>query len=163
MCPKDYALELQRLQQEEKREQRQQQKQAILAQCSSIREQNKFDMEQRLVHQKYRRLVMTLAEQDALLQELLTVQRIDLLDTQTCPKCRALIEKNGGCSAMRCTRCNTTFSWQELAAPPSSTVTPFLKQGSRILLDLTTAKEMVLGASTLSQSSRSEREMRSSP
>ena len=150
MCPKDYALELQKLQQQEKREQRQQQKQAILAQCSSIRKQNQFDMEQRIAHQKYRRLVMTLAEQDALLQELLTVQRIDLLDTQTCPKCRAVIEKNGGCSAMHCTRCNTTFAWQALAAPSSSTFTPFLKEDGRIVLDLTSAKEIVLEASMLS-------------
>eukprot|EP01098_Paradermamoeba_levis_P003121 TRINITY_DN1453_c0_g3_i3.p1 TRINITY_DN1453_c0_g3~~TRINITY_DN1453_c0_g3_i3.p1 ORF type:complete len:353 (-),score=77.66 TRINITY_DN1453_c0_g3_i3:298-1356(-) len=32
-------------------------------------------------------------------------------DVSSCPKCFALIEKNGGCDHMHCSRCNTDFSW----------------------------------------------------
>jgi hypothetical protein len=32
-------------------------------------------------------------------------------NTKPCPGCRAAVEKNGGCNAMRCTRCNAKFCW----------------------------------------------------
>jgi len=30
-----------------------------------------------------------------------------------CPKCSNLIEKNGGCSHMMCTKCQTSFNWED--------------------------------------------------
>ena len=34
-----------------------------------------------------------------------------------CPKCRVLIEKNRGCSSMRCYRCDHNFTWSNAALP----------------------------------------------
>lgn len=32
-------------------------------------------------------------------------------NVKPCPKCHVLIEKNGGCSQMYCTKCKTGFTW----------------------------------------------------
>lgn len=32
--------------------------------------------------------------------------------TQTCPSCRSMVHKTGGCDQMFCTRCNTAFSYR---------------------------------------------------
>ena len=50
------------------------------------------------------------AAADARFQEL--VQRESAAGTtKPCPNCQTLITKNGGCSHMYCTRCNTHFTW----------------------------------------------------
>lgn len=36
-------------------------------------------------------------------------------NTKPCPGCRAVVEKDGGCNAMHCTRCNNTFCWRCLS------------------------------------------------
>ena len=33
------------------------------------------------------------------------------LYTRACPKCKAMISKDGGCQYMRCQTCNTGFCW----------------------------------------------------
>ncbi|CAF1033551.1 unnamed protein product, partial [Didymodactylos carnosus] len=61
--------------------------------------------------QKYLELSLTQAEEDLLLQEILTAERMDLLNTQPCPGCHVRIEKNGGCTHMHCSRCDLHFTW----------------------------------------------------
>ncbi|CAF1552708.1 unnamed protein product, partial [Adineta steineri] len=45
---------------------------------------------------------MKYSEQNRLLEEIMSAQRIDLLDAQLCPNCHIPIEKNGGCSHVLC-------------------------------------------------------------
>jgi len=37
------------------------------------------------------------------------------LELRRCPKCRVRIEKNQGCSSMRCYRCGEAFQWEQAA------------------------------------------------
>ena len=149
MCPKDDALEQAKLQQQQERDRIEQRKQAALAQFEEIKKQKKSDTEQRIAQQEYRQLMLTLAEQDTFLQEIVTTQRIHLLNTQCCPKCRAVIEKNGGCSHMRCSRCGTSFNWQAPTTVSASANTPFLEKDGRDVLDWTSVKEKFHQASTI--------------
>lgn len=38
-------------------------------------------------------------------------------DARRCPQCDAVIVKDGGCSQMRCTRCDHAFRWEAAARP----------------------------------------------
>jgi hypothetical protein len=39
------------------------------------------------------------------------------VELRHCPQCRVLIEKNRGCSHMRCYRCDHSFTWQDAPQP----------------------------------------------
>jgi hypothetical protein len=39
------------------------------------------------------------------------------MELRHCPRCRVLIEKNHGCSSMRCYRCDHSFTWSNAALP----------------------------------------------
>ncbi|CAM4804306.1 unnamed protein product [Rotaria magnacalcarata] len=72
-------------------------------------------------------IVVKLSEQDSLLQEILTAERINSQGIQYCPQCHVPIEKNGGCLHMHCARCNNDFTWRIIQEPTASIITPYLE------------------------------------
>ena len=116
MCPKEYQLERIRLAREKELEKI---RKRIEAEAESQREQDavaaKFLEKRKTVPKSvYRSLLLTLEDEERIIQEILSAERTELLNTQPCPKCHVRIEKNGGCSHMFCSRCNTHFTWQSL-------------------------------------------------
>jgi len=120
MCPKDYIIEQLRLQQEKERARIQKEREEALAKIAKVEKEKKTLAERNAVKETYRRIVISLSEQDALLEEVLNAERIETLNTQYCPKCHVRIEKNGGCSHMHCSQCNYDFTWREIATPANS-------------------------------------------
>jgi hypothetical protein len=132
-CPRDYVAEqmllkrrreLERLHREaeEKRERIRRiqegdqtisatREERYLAEKTRIDKQKIIQAEQHLARQSYREIVFNLAEEDQLLETILNAERMDLLNTQLCPHCHVRIEKNGGCTHMRCSNCYRDFTW----------------------------------------------------
>ena len=144
MCPKDYVIHQLRLQQEKERLRIEREREELLARIAKINEEKKAAEEQRLFKESYRHLVIKLSEQDALLEQILNAERIELLNTQRCPQCNVRIEKNGGCSHMHCSQCNHHFSWASIDRPNDTNTVTFLKADT----DLESAKEQLYGAAT---------------
>ena len=126
MCPKDLALEQLRLQREKEHQRIQRQRREALANLSDIERERRSVQERKVLKEKYRVLEIKLSEQDALLEEFLNAERLDLLDTQQCPHCHVQIEKLGGCSHMLCSNCNANFIWGFFERPQSSNRFSFL-------------------------------------
>jgi hypothetical protein len=123
MCPKDYIIEQLRLQQEKERTRIQKQREEVLAKITKVKNEKKTLAERNTVKETYRRIVISLSEQDALLEEVLNAEKIETLNTQPCPKCRVRIEKNGGCSHMHCSQCNYDFTWETIPTSLNSKTT----------------------------------------
>ncbi|CAF0741202.1 unnamed protein product [Adineta ricciae] len=128
ICPKDYII--QQLEKESysttvpqselsfRREQKiQEYDQKVLATIAKVEQRSRTTIEANLAEQKYRQLVIPRSEGQALLESVLNAERMELLNTQPCPKCHVQIEKNGGCSHMYCTRCNHSFLWERQDKP----------------------------------------------
>ncbi|CAF3846588.1 unnamed protein product [Rotaria sp. Silwood1] len=126
ICPKDYLIEQMKLLKLKELKQLQKEKEATLAKLNKTKEQKKTWNEQ-IPTQRYRHIFIKLSEQNTLLQEILTAERINVDDIQFCPECHVAIEKNGGCSHMRCTRCNFDFTWQTKQEPTQTAITPYLE------------------------------------
>ena len=137
MCPKDYVIEQLRLRQERERQRLEKEREELLARMTKNSEEKKATEERRLIKERYRHLVIKLSEQNALIEELVNAERIDLLNTQRCPNCHVRIEKNGGCSHMHCSRCNHHFTWASIVKPTDTNTVKFLNSDS----DLDAAKE----------------------
>ena len=71
-----------------------------LARFTRVEQRSRTIIEANLAEQKYRQLVIPQSEGQALLESVLNAERMELLNTQPCPKCHVQIEKNGGCSHM---------------------------------------------------------------
>ena len=71
ICPKDYALEKLRQQQEQERQRIQRQREEALAKLAAIEKERRSTEERKLLKEKYRVLVIKLSEQDALLEDFL--------------------------------------------------------------------------------------------
>lgn len=125
MCPKDEAVEKLRQQQEKERQRIQKKKEEALAKLTAMEKEKRSLEEQKLLKEKYRVLVIKLSEQDALLEDFLNAERLDLLNTQQCPHCHVRIEKNGGCSHMVCSQCSRDFTWNDFEKPNNSTTASF--------------------------------------
>ena len=123
MCPKDYLIEQLRIREERERVRLKKQREEVLAKMTKLKKEKKSDAEKNAVTEQYRRIVISFSEQDALLEEVLNAERTELLYIQHCPQCHAQIEKNGGCSHMRCSQCNSNFTWQTLPITSSSKTT----------------------------------------
>jgi hypothetical protein len=123
MCPKDYIIEQLRLQKEKERIRLEKQREEALAKITKFEKERKTLAERNAAKEKYRRIVISLSEQDQLLEEVLNAERIESLNTQHCPQCHIRIEKNGGCSHMHCSQCNYDFTWQTIPISASSTTT----------------------------------------
>ncbi|UJR14403.1 hypothetical protein I4U23_001400 [Adineta vaga] len=91
-----------------------------LATLAKIDRKNRALIEENLATQKYQQIIMKQSDQHALLEEILNAERIELLNTQPCPRCHVQIEKNGGCSHMHCSRCKHDFTWDTRVAPVTS-------------------------------------------
>ncbi|CAF0848931.1 unnamed protein product [Didymodactylos carnosus] len=91
--------------------------------------------------QGYREIALTQAEEDLLLQEILTAERMDLLNTQSCPGCHVKIEKNGGCSHMHCSQCNLDFTWKLMAEPRVPIDGSFLTKSAHEFVEVKSVKE----------------------
>lgn len=116
MCPKEYQLERIRLAREKELERI---RKRIEAEAESQREQDAvaeklLEKRKTLPRSVHRSLLLTLEDEERIIQDILTAERTELLNTQPCPKCHIRIEKNGGCSHMFCSRCNTHFTWKSL-------------------------------------------------
>ncbi|CAF1034252.1 unnamed protein product [Rotaria sp. Silwood1] len=127
MCPKDYLIEQMKLQKQKELERLQREKEAALAQFTKTKAHKKSLQEQNIATQRYRKIIIKLSEQNSLLQEILTAERINSQGIQYCPQCHIAIEKNGGCSHMHCTRCNFDFTWQTTQEPITTIITPYLE------------------------------------
>ncbi|CAF3639408.1 unnamed protein product [Rotaria sp. Silwood1] len=127
MCPKDYLIEQMKLQKQKELERLQREKEAALAQFTKTKAHKKSLQEQNIATQRYRKIIIKLSEQNSLLQEILTAERINSQVIQYCPQCHIAIEKNGGCSHMHCTRCNFDFTWQTTQEPITTIITPYLE------------------------------------
>ncbi|CAF1164122.1 unnamed protein product [Adineta ricciae] len=134
MCPKDYIMEqmllkkqkeMERLQREaeEKRERIRKIQEGDLAVAATLEERalaqkaimdkkKITEAKQRVAKQPYREIVVNLAEEDQLLETILNAERVEALNTQLCPHCHVRIEKNGGCTHMRCANCYRDFTWE---------------------------------------------------
>ncbi|CAF4920697.1 unnamed protein product [Rotaria sp. Silwood1] len=126
ICPKDYLIEQMKLLKQRELKQLQKEKEATLAKLNKTKGQKKTWNKQ-IPTQRYRHIFIKLSEQNTLLQEILTAERINVDDIQFCPECHVAIEKNGGCSHMRCTRCNFDFTWQTKQEPTQTAITPYLE------------------------------------
>ncbi|CAF0841515.1 unnamed protein product [Rotaria sordida] len=127
ICPKDYLIEQMKLLKQKELERLQKEREVVLAQFNKTKEQKKTLNEQRIATQRYRHIFIKLSEQNTLLQEILTAERINTDDIQFCPECHIPIEKNGGCSHMHCTRCNFDFTWQTTQERTKTFITPYLE------------------------------------
>ncbi|CAF4602751.1 unnamed protein product, partial [Rotaria sp. Silwood2] len=127
MCPKDYLIEQMKLQKQKELERLQREKEVALAQLTKSKGHKKSSNEQNIATQRYRKIIIKLSEQNSLLQEILTAERINSQGIQYCPQCHIAIEKNGGCSHMHCTRCNFDFTWQTTQEPTTTIITPYLE------------------------------------
>ena len=90
------------------------QQEAARAELAKIEEDRKLEAERKIAKEKYQQIVIKLSEQDKLLEDIANGERIELLNTQHCPKCHVRIEKNGGCSHMHCSRCDHHFTWETI-------------------------------------------------
>jgi hypothetical protein len=139
MCPKDYAIEQMRLREKKERERiakqqaeerektekegekerkrmRKEQEKA-LAESARIEQQKINSAKRDLAHQRYREITINLSEENGLLEKILNAEKLEALNTQLCPTCHVRIEKNGGCTHMHCSRCDTHFTWQAPETP----------------------------------------------
>ena len=141
MCPKDYLIEQLKLQREWKLNQLRLQQEAAVASEAKANESKTATMSKEAVKKPFRTLIITVAEEERLIQEVLTAERIELLNTQPCPGCNVRIEKNGGCSHMHCSRCDLHFTWMaqtQLNAPVEGL---FITQSSKGFMEVETVKE----------------------
>lgn len=92
ICPEDFATEQLKLRLEKERRRMERKRDEALAKRARIKEESNFE-ERRLLKEEYRSIAIKLSEQDALLQEVLSAKRIDLLNTRHCPQCHVRIEK----------------------------------------------------------------------
>jgi len=132
---KQQAKEQEKEKVEELRRRRREQEKA-LAQSKKIGEEKKP-----AAVQKYRQIVIDLSEEDGLLEEILTSERIESLNTQHCPNCHVRIEKNGGCSHMHCSRCDHHFTWESIQKPEVSNSTSLLNYASNNSTQIESIKE----------------------
>ena len=130
-------MEKLRQQQEQERQRIQRQREEALAKLAAIEKERRSTEERKLLKEKYRVLVIKLSEQDALLEDFLNAERLDLLQTQQCPNCHVQIEKNGGCLHMHCFQCDTDFTWNYFEEPHNSKKVSFLTNET----DLDSTKE----------------------
>ncbi|CAF4070093.1 unnamed protein product [Adineta steineri] len=153
MCPEDHLAEQLRLQQRKIREriakqqieerertqngkdQKRIAKKREKAYAESLRiDKEKKDLaEKNLVKQQYREIAIDLSEEDALLEEILTAERMEVLNTQPCPNCHVKIEKNGGCLHMHCSRCGYSFIWSALERRQPLQMTSLLYHSSDVM------------------------------
>ncbi|CAF3373663.1 unnamed protein product [Rotaria socialis] len=127
MCSKDYLIEQMKLQREKERQRLKEERDAALAQINKTQTPKESLKQQQIAKQRYCQIVIKLSEQDSLLREILTAERINLQGIQYCSHCHVPIEKNGGCSHMHCTRCNNDFTWQLTQEPTASIIAPYLE------------------------------------
>ncbi|CAF3212586.1 unnamed protein product [Rotaria sp. Silwood2] len=148
MCPKDYLIEQLKLQQQKERERiaKQQEeergkyrkaqekdqkrlakeREKALQELARIEKQKETLAERKLAKQHYREIVIDLTDEDILLENILSAERMEVLNTQPCPNCHARIEKNGGCSHMHCSRCDFRFNWSSPEGPRPPEITSLL-------------------------------------
>ena len=144
MCPEDFVTEQLKLRQEKERRRLERKREEALIKIAKIKEERKSLEERQLLKEKYRSIVIQLSEQDALLQEVLSAKRIDLLNTRQCPQCHVRIEKNGGCSHMRCSQCHREFTWRGTEKPADSEAMSLLYDDT----NLESVKEQLSEAAT---------------
>ncbi|CAF0925108.1 unnamed protein product [Adineta steineri] len=143
-CLKDYRIEQIKLQQKKE-------KQTVLMQLTKTN-----DKEKSITTQNYRQIIMKYSEQNRLLEEIMSAQRIDLLDAQLCPNCHIPIEKNGGCSHMFCVGCKYHFIWRRIDTSTASTANPFLAKDGQNFNELETIKQNLNEVSSLAQAKSEE-------
>ena len=151
-CPKDYLIKQLRLQQEKRletiRKQQQEERERIRkeqekdrkrltkqeekaqAELARLEKQKKLAAERELLRQGYREVTIDLSEEDALLEEILNAERMEVLNTQPCPNCHVRIEKNGGCPHMHCSRCDYHFTWSAPEGPQDPKMNSLLYHSS---------------------------------
>ncbi|CAF0747229.1 unnamed protein product [Adineta steineri] len=144
LCPKDYHIEQIKLQQKKEKE-------TVLMQLTKTN-----DKEKSITAQNYRQIIMKYSEQNRLLEEIMSAQRIDLLDAQLCPNCHIPIEKNGGCSHMFCVGCKYHFIWRRIDTSTASAAIPFLAKDGQNFNELETIKQNLNEASSLAESKSEE-------
>ncbi|CAF2067878.1 unnamed protein product [Rotaria magnacalcarata] len=127
MCHKDYLIEQMKLQHETERRLLKEEREAALVRIKRTQTPKESSKQQQIAKQRYCQIVIKLSEQDSLLQEILTSERINSQDIQYCPQCHVRIQKNGGCSHMHCARCNNDFTWRTIQEPAASIITPYLE------------------------------------
>jgi hypothetical protein len=132
---KQQEKEQEKEQVEERRRRRREQENA-LAQSKKIGEEKTP-----AAVQTYRQIVIDLSEEDGLLEEILTSERIESLNTQHCPNCHVRIEKNGGCSHMHCSRCDHRFTWEPIQKPEVSNSTSLLNYSSNNSMQIESIKK----------------------
>ncbi|CAF4410446.1 unnamed protein product, partial [Adineta steineri] len=114
------------------------------------------DKEKSITAQNYRQIIMKYSEQNRLLEEIMSAQRIDLLDAQLCPNCHIPIEKNGGCSHMFCVGCKYHFIWRRIDTSTASTANPFLAKDGQNFNELETIKQNLNEVSSVAESKSEE-------
>ncbi|CAF1536817.1 unnamed protein product [Rotaria magnacalcarata] len=150
ICPKDYLIKQLRLQQEKQferiRKQQEGERERIQKEKNRkrltkeqeraqterdrIEKQQKNAAERELLKQRYREVTIDLTEEDNLLENILNAERMEALNTQSCPNCHVKIEKNGGCSHMHCSRCDYNFTWSTSEGPQDPKITSLLYHSS---------------------------------
>ena len=116
MCPEEYEIEQRRLKHEKELERIRKNAEEAAAQApAKVVKKPKAPPKP-----VYRSLLLTVKDEERVIEEILSSERMELLNTQRCPRCHVQIEKNGGCSHMHCSRCDHHFTWQSL--PPRQLV-----------------------------------------
>jgi hypothetical protein len=152
MCRKDYLIEQMKLQnqkqfeqfklqQQEKREEKQQKEENLVNRINKAKEKDKTFLGQNTSTQEYQQVVIKLSEQDSLLEEVLTAEKIDSLGTQRCPKCHIHIQKDGGCSHMYCSQCHHHFNWGKTGRKRIENSLPLLTKSDEASMELESVKE----------------------
>ena len=152
MCRKEYLIkeieaqklkeyEKFKLQQQETFEKNQEKEKTLLNRIHQAKEKEKIFLGKNISIQDYQQLVIKLSEQDSILEEVLTAEKIGSLQTQRCPKCHIHIEKNGGCSHMFCTHCRQHFIWGRTGAKRMNNVLPFSTELNQDSMELESVKE----------------------
>ena len=141
MCPRDYLIEQLKLKRQRELDRLRLEQEAAVTDQAKAKESKAVAATKQAAKQPYRSIVLTAADEDRLIQEVLTAERMDLLNTQPCPGCSVRIEKNGGCSHMHCSRCNLHFTWKtqtQLSAPIQGF---FITKSSAEFTEVETIKE----------------------
>jgi len=138
---KQKEFEQLKLQKQEEFERIQRKKEIVLTRIIKAKEKEKTSSEQKVFTQECRQIVIKLFEQDTLLEEVLTAERIDLFGTQRCPKCHIYIQKDGGCSHMYCSRCHHQFTWEIQQRDRIKDFVPLLPKSNLNSMTLESVKE----------------------